>query len=356
MILPAAASRWFACLFAAAQPVVVEVPPATVIEASPDASAAAVTPSASTPILLWSDPAPPDAAAAWGARLRRVQAELELLGLPTLVVPAGASASTELAAQLQQHGAQLAIWVAGDRDRAELWRLDGRRLEQIAIVTGDEDDGTFAVRCAEVASALSLPVAHAQVQPLPRAEPIAPAPAPIPPPLRGDLRLSFALGGASRDLGLLLLPGIGGGVRLGRHRRLGLDGELAATALQGRVRGPAGVARVGWFVARAHVGVWPVPRARVSPLLGLGGGVLAAWTRGRASVPYRGRSDATAVGVVSALLDVAIRVAPRLRVRVGVRVAMALPALRIDTGAAPRRTGWPLGEGVLALEWLPSRR
>ena len=329
----------------------------------PDAptSADASTPATRRTMLLWADPAAGDDAR-WATRVRRVQAELEALGIATVlfVPPAGRGSTADIAEEMAPHGARIAIWIAADRDRAELWRREATRLEHVAIVTGedagDADDTTFAVRVAEVATALSTEVEIPEASARPAVlAPIPPVPR-APPAPRWDVRAGIDAGGASRNVGALFGPVLGVGVRLGRGRRLGLDAEFTATALSGRVSGQGGDARVGWFAARTHVGVWPVPRARVSPMLGLGGGLLVAWTRGDAVAPFRGRSDRTATGLVSAMFDLAVRVSPRLRIRPGARVGVALPPIVVDTEDRTHRTAVPVVEGVLTLEWAQVAR
>ncbi|HWB75735.1 MAG TPA: hypothetical protein VG755_12295 [Nannocystaceae bacterium] len=322
--------------------------------ASPTTAPPVAEPVATTTMLVWIDASAP--AEQWSERVQRVQAELGALGVrAVLFMPSTNGGGTpDVLRELDANDAKIAVWIAADRDRAELWVREGSRLVTVAIVTGegDEDDGTFAVRCAEVAHALATEITPVvDVAPPPPRE----APAPLPPPrpfARGDLRGGLGIGGASRDLGILLSPLLGGGVRLGAQRRVGLDAELATTALRGTIRGPAGTARLGWFVGRVHVGVWPVPRARLSPFVGLGGGVLVAWTRGRGEGAYESRRDTTVVGIGSLMLDLAIRLSPRLRLRPGTRIGVALPPLSIATGGARHRTALPIGELVVALDVL----
>ncbi len=310
-------------------------------------------PAPSTTMLVWVDASAP--ATQWGERVQRVQAELAALGLRTvLFVPSASDGGTpDVVREMEANDATIAVWIAADRDRAELWRREGRRLVTVAIVTGEgaQDDGTFAVRCAEVAHALATEVAPIDYEPV-RPPIEAPPPAPPPPFARGDVRLGVSVGGASRAIGVVISPLVGGGVRLGAQRRLGLDAEVAMTALRGTVRGSAGSAKLGWFVGRAHVGMWPVPRARVSPFFGLGGGVLVAWTHGRGEGAFEGRRDTTVTAIGSMMLDLAIRLSPRLRLRPGARIGIALPPLSIDTGDARHRTALPIGEFVVALDVL----
>jgi len=312
-----------------------------------------------TTMLVWVDASAPTTQ--WSERVQRVQAELGALGVQTvLFVPsAGTGGTPDVVLEMAENNASIAVWIAADRDRAELWRRDGQRLVTVAIVTGEgtQDDGTFAVRCAEVAHALATEVAAVVDEPAPpRLETPPPPPPPPRPFARGDVRLGVAVGGASRALGVVISPLLGAGVRLGAQRRLGLDAEIATTALRGTVRGPAGTAKLGWFVGRVHVGMWPVPRARVSPFLGLGGGLLVAWTRGRAVGAYEGRRDTTVTAIGSMMLDIAIRLSPRLRLRPGAHIGVALPPLSIDTGGGRHRTALPIGEFVVALDVLAGVR
>ena len=323
---------------------------------------ASETPSASVTMLLWTDAAAADDPA-WASRVRRVQAELSVLGIEAVLfmpAPGAEPAQTLVAQEMSARGARLALWIAGDRDRAEVWRLESRRLEHLAIITGDaspadggdsDEESTFAVRCAEIVHALTAEVESSPVAPAPAVVMATPTPTATPKqPLRWDLRAGASLGGASGNIGLVLGPVLGGGVRLGSRRRLALDAELGVSALRGRVSGSAGEARVGWFTARSHIGVWPTPRARVSPMFGLGGGVMLAWTQGRGVAPFRGQRDVTTVGLACAMIDVAITMTRRLRLRVGMRMAVALPPVSIDTGDGSVRTAIPLGEGIVALD------
>lgn len=309
-------------------------------------------------MLLWSDgTAPSDEG--WAVRVRRVRDELAALGIDTVlfVPPAGTSADALVLEEMRAQGATIALWIAADRDRAELWRIeehtDSDRLEHVAIITGEvaasDESATFAVRCAEVAHALSVEVAPTPIAPARPAAPPVVAPEP-PPPSRWDLRVGASVGGAARSIGVLIGPVVGGGVRLGKQRRLGIDADLSVTALRGVVRSEAGEARVGWGIVRAHLVWWPLPRATVSPMFGIGGGTMLAWTRGRSASPFRGRADFTAVGLASTAFDVAVRVAARVRLRVGARVSVALPPIVIDTLEGRHRTALPLGEVVLAVE------
>jgi hypothetical protein len=145
-------------------------------------------------------------------------------------------------------------------------------------------------------------------------------------------------------------PTLGTTVAVGPRRRLGLDVEAFATALGGRVRSVAGEASVGFGVLRGTVSWWPLPTARVSPGVGLGWGMLIAWTRGRAADPYSGRTDVTVVSTPVGAGDLAIAVTRRFRIRLGFRIGVALPAVRVQTQVGSVRTAQPLADGGIAFE------
>ena len=106
---------------------VLAMAPATAADASTpgDASTpvASVAGDASTPVtrrtmLLWADPAAGDDAR-WATRVRRVQAELEALGIATVlfVPPTGRGATADIAQEMATHGARVAIWIAASGSR-----------------------------------------------------------------------------------------------------------------------------------------------------------------------------------------------------------------------------------------------
>jgi hypothetical protein len=296
------------------------------------------------------------------ARIRRTRAELDVAGFAVLEV-------TSTADGVPQAAADIDTWVAGtdarvvavfdaERRRAEVWlRDESGALQRIAIVVGDvaaeDGDAVFAVRLAEVVRAVLIDVEPRA--PPPPAKPPAPAPvAPPPPKEREPIRWAARVGAhglaSSGGLGFMIGPTLGGTVMLGARRRLGLDLELVASALEGRHTSSAGTARVGFGTARVHAGIWPWPRARVSPGFGIGMGVLLAWTRGDGEGEWIGRSEVTAVALPSAAVDLAIVLTPRLRLRFGARLGVALPAVRIHAPDGDVIAAQPLFDGGVALE------
>ena len=295
------------------------------------------------------------------ARIRRTRAELDVAGFAVLEV-------TRTSEGVPSSAAEIETWTAGtdarvivvfdaERVRAEVWlRQRSGALERIAIVVGDigteDGDAVFAVRLAEVVRAVLIDIEpRARAEPAePRPKPVARAPAQKRAPIRWAARFGAHALASSGRLGFMIGPTLGGTVMLGAERRIGLDLEATATALEGRSASDAGTARVGFVTPRMHVGFWPLPRARVSPGFGVGMGVLVAWTRGRAEGDWIGRTDVTAVALPSAAADLAIVITPRLRLRFGARLGVALPAIRVHGPDRAARAAQPLFDGGLALE------
>lgn len=311
-------------------------------------------------VVLLSGAGPRDAALL--ARIRRTRAELDVTGFEVLEVTSTADAiptdAAAIGAWALDTDAPVVAVFDPVRVRAEVWLREGAVYQRIAIVVGDvgspEADAVFAVRLAEVVRAVLI-----DVQP-PAAPPAVVAPAPTPPPVtpvdrapaptRWAVRLGAHGLASSGRIGGMVGPTLGGTVMLGPRRRAGLDLELVATALQGRRSTSAGTAQVGLAAARVHAGIWPWPRARVSPGFAAGVGVLVGWTRGRAAGDWVGRTDVTAVALPSIAADLAIGLTPRLRLRFGARLGVALPAIRVVAPDGVTRAAQPLFDGGLALE------
>jgi len=294
-------------------------------------------------------------------RIRRTRAELDVAGFEVLEITSTADAIPTTAEDIARWTAETDARVVAVFDplrvRAELWsREGGGTYERIAIVVGDmgspDADAVFAVRLAEVVRAVLIdvePRPAAAPKPAPKPPPVA-APPPEPAPTRWAVRLGAHALASSGRLGAMIGPTLGGTVMLGTRRRLGLDLELVATALQGRRTGSGGTAQVGFATARVHAGVWPWPEARVSPGFGAGVGVLVAWTQGRGTGDFVGRTDVTAVALPSVAADLAIGLTPRLRLRFGARLGVALPAIRVIAPEGTARAAQPLFDGGVALE------
>ncbi len=296
------------------------------------------------------------------ARQRRTRAELEAAGFDVLAIGLTEAIDgldeARLDALAREYDAVALVVLHPSRVQADVWTRDddedvGRRAVVVGGLGPAENDAVFALRVTEVLQATLIAVE------LPPREPAAPktAPAPSPPPApatptppRWAARVGAHAAGTTGDLGFMFGPTLGTTFALGPKRRLGIDVEAYATALPGRIRTEAGQASVGFGLLRGTIGVWPLPAARVSPGIGLGWGMLVAWTRGRADDPYRGRSDVTVVSTPVAAGDLAIAVTRHFRIRLGFRIGVALPAVRVQTSTGSVRTAQPLADGGVAFE------
>lgn len=294
------------------------------------------------------------------SRIRRARAELEVGGFaPIIVAWAGnGEPDRQLDRLAEENGAAAIVVFATDRVQAELWaQIEDAPLSRIAIVVGDaiadDDDGVLAVRLTEILQASLLKVAS-------EPEPVAPAPSVVFPPPRAPeqgprwtARVGLHGAGSAQRVGFMLGPTLGVTVTMGEQRRFGLDVEAFSTALLGQVDDEAGRATVGLATFRALAQWWPIPTARVSPAIGGGVGPVVAWTRGSAVQPFTGKTDVTAVGIPTGAADLAIRLAPQLRLRFGVRVGVALPLVRVRGSASTVAVARPLFDGGVALELTP---
>lgn len=184
---------------------------------------------------------------------------------------------------------------------------------------------------------------------------LRPAPPPASPPLRRALGGYATLGGGPGGAGLL----VGGALALRWElgRAIAVRAELLAATSAAAIDVGAGSLRVGLAGPRAALVIEPWRRARVSPRLGLGGGVALGWATGRAASPLRGGRDLTVVGLLGGSLGGALRLRPGLHLYLGVDLSFMVPgvALRV-TGEEVARLGMPLVLGVLGLEWGWSAR
>ncbi|MGH1341812.1 MAG: hypothetical protein ACRBN8_09690 [Nannocystales bacterium] len=303
-----------------------------------------------------------------GVRVRRTRAELEAAGFDVLEVGLTAEIQSigdaRIAGLADEYSCRALLLMHPSKAQADLWSVsDDAVPRRRAVVVGDavasEGESVFAVRAAEVLQATLLEVEeHERPTPPPPEQAPKSQPLPTPPPApapRWGLRLGAHLGGAGRDLGVLLGPSAGATIALGPRRRLALDIDAWATGLTGRLAAREGDARVGFGVMRGTVGWWPVPTHRVSPGFGLGWGGLVAWTQGHGRDGFRGRTDVTVVGTPVASADVAFLVTPRFRIRLGTRVGVALPAIQLLTASGPTRAAQPLLDGGVTFELLSGR-
>ncbi len=186
-----------------------------------------------------------------------------------------------------------------------------------------------------------------------------PAPSPAPPRRPSRLRgLGVHLGALGGPGGARPLVDLTVTLRVQLARLLSLEPAVWTAVTPVQARFAAGQVRLGLAAAQAALVLTPGRQdALVAPRLALGGGVALAWARGQASEPLDARTDLAAVAVLHASAGLALRVRPRLRLRIDLGTAVLLPpvAVRI-AGDEVARLGTPLLRGALGLEWQWPRR
>ncbi len=323
--------------------------------------AVGASPSNAPPVIVVVRPAHPEAA--WPEAEARTAAELRALGM-VVVVDAGrgdgSPAALERAAR--RHGAFAAIRIARHPRRgADLWVLD--RVTGKAVLrrvpAGDLDGGDAATVVAlgvvELlhASLLELRVSEgARGEMEPSAEVRALARTPPRPAVRLGVRAGAGLAGGPGGLGAAAGPGLG--LSIFPVPRLALDLEALVAPLGSSRRFGMDDVRAGYGLWRGLVGVAPVPRAVVSPRFLAGAGVLLAWATARGSAIRRAHA---AVAVLAGGVDLAARLTGRLRLHLAVRAGVTFPRVSLRrNGVELARSGRPLLDGALTLEWVVSDR
>ena len=312
-------------------------------------------------------------AARWSEAEQRTMAELRAVGFEVVLVSLDdddeevARQRLQGLARANEALAAVHLWRASAGGEAEIWLVDrvtGKtsiRHVDVSDATPGEADEILAVRVVELlrASLLDIdePTVHGEVKPSPALERFVPARPPAPTPRlfapRFGVRGGFSVAGTPGGLGAMAGPSLGAMVAFGPRRRLSLDLDAYATAVQARVVSDAGDARVGVAMARFHFIGWPRADKRVSPGIGAGIGMLVGWTRGQGQGGYQGRRDATIVALPSTAFDLAVAIVPRVRFRIGLRVGMTFPRLRVVLpGSRTVGAGWPMMDGFFAIEWV----
>ena len=302
----------------------------------------------------------------WREAEKRVEAELLAAGfaVATRSGEAGEEGARreELDAAARHHGAVAALRIvrAAQGGGVSLWivdRVTGKtsyREVAAADLEGPEAAELVALRTVELlhASFLELEAPHeprGDAPPTPAVEQFVERRGAPGAPLF-LARVGFLVAGAPGGLGAVAGPTLG--MSWGFHEYLRLDTDLWGTAVHARVSGEAGTARAGLAAGQLHLMVRPVPGGRVSPAFGVGGGFLLGWAWGRAAPGFRSASEAVVVGLPSASVQLAVRLTRRLRLFGGAKVGVAIPEVEVRLGgAAAGRTGRPLVDGALGLEW-----
>jgi hypothetical protein len=307
------------------------------------------------------------------ARLvRRIEAELSASGFDVVEVERahGAEEPSELFALARSNEAVAAVsLVEGARDLVAVWLVDrvtGKTsMREVAPGGAEDPDEVVAVRVVELlqASLLETVAPHpsrgeveppdvvaALVEPVRSVRPAMVAP-------RAWVGAGPWVAGTPGGIGVVGGAAVEGGTAFGRRRIFGVGAGLHGSFLRSRIATEPGTVVVGLGIARVHAYAWPMPARRVSPGFGLGVGLLLAWAHGEPTGPTPGRVTATVAALPSAAGDLAVRLTDTLRLRLGIRIGIALPELVVAVQGQRAATGGrPWTDGVIALEWTPTRR
>ena len=312
----------------------------------------------------------PEASGGWPAAERRASAELRALGFEVArassTTPDRALTQAELIPMVQRSRAVAAVRFMRPGPRT------ASSAAPVAVYVVDRATGKYDVRqvspdridqtlSAEQAALLAAELVYSTLvavqsrvpTPAPSETPPPPQPAEPPPPtaprwaLRGAPLLGGSPGGTSAHGGLLL----GGSWLFGRHT--GVELELDAPLVPGRVTGSGGTARVYIFTQRAHLRLLAWPGDATSVGMAVGGGVLTTWSRGEADPPLTDTADTATVGLLSAVATWDAQLSRSLRLSLAFRGGLAIPEVRIRfAGEAVGRIGRPLLDGSIGIEWL----
>ncbi|MFY0537497.1 hypothetical protein [Nannocystis pusilla] len=164
------------------------------------------------------------------------------------------------------------------------------------------------------------------------------------------LLVAANVGGGPGGAGVLTGLELTGWRELGR--RLEFAGGLTGLVTPGWRSDLRGSILLGLVGGRAQLGLRWQLGSRTTLRLRLGGGLALGWAVGRATSPYRSASDFQPIGMLSATLTLAVRLAPRLSAHGGVGIDVLLPPLSIRSGGVEAfAIGRPLLRGLLGLAW-----
>lgn len=153
-------------------------------------------------------------------------------------------------------------------------------------------------------------------------------------------------GGVTPSIGVML----GAGVRLSQHSHL--DGDAFTAMLAGAAESEVGTADVPLGAVRLHLLYSVVDDTSWRVHVGLGGGALAASISGTASSPYRSSNGFATTWLTSGAIGSAYALSPALALRVDVHVGFTAAPLEVRfADGHTARSGAPLFDGALALEW-----
>lgn len=299
----------------------------------------------------------------------RVAAELRALGLDVAALVSRAAASdermAELGAQAAAQGALAAVRVVrrSTGRSVQVWLFDALTgkmlLREIPVPDAEATAAAIdvALQTVELLHAslieLRMPGGKRAARPVPPViERIVNRRLALPQPRPGRWSLVAGpavvanLGAGSPSWGLDL----GVGLRLWRWLSLAASGFVPF--VPGELSERDGTATLLPFIVRAGALAEPWRRARLSPALGLGIGLLIARSSGDAPASEVERVDWVAAALPYAELRLALRITSNVRIVASSTVGLALPTLPIRfAGRAIADVGRPQLSGLLAAEW-----
>ncbi len=267
--------------------------------------------------------------------VRRLAAELSLFGYQVEVLDRSAS-EPELEQVLERSGGAALIAVDQGKQTAEIIvahqastgperareRLDPRRrADTNAAVLAER----FRARLTELGI---LPAASS-----PLSEPIEPVRIDLPPPrlVEPERRLWLAAALGAADGGLGLRPNAQLEIRAFPVRWLSTSAFAKLSPLASRVSAPEGEADVTWLAGGVLIDAYPLREAFVLKA-GLGAMLVSTEMKGRAELPWGGRSDTVLVPAGLAEAGAAWRLGPRTSVELQGFVGVCSPRVGVRFG------------------------
>jgi hypothetical protein len=298
---------------------------------------------------------------------RQLDAELQLLGFEVVHAdPPEAIEPEALRALAKELDVAAAILVDRRPDRLDLWvvdRVTGKT--SIRVIAVDDPASTDAARIGAVRAIDLLRASFRELEDDPRppaaevepSQPVLDAVASQPRPRRGEAArfgLSFGPAIAGGPGGVGPTAHVALGFQFMPHRIFGLAVRGFAPIAGTRVRAPEGSARldIGWITAGPSFSFLP-PTSVLRVDLVPSAGIVFVGMRGDASPPFVARRDLVVAAMIDLQLGLAVRVHPRLRLRLDGSIAAVLPRAGIRIAGRRAATwGLPVGVGVLSVQVL----
>lgn len=299
---------------------------------------------------------------AWPEAEALTQQELQVLDFRVVVMASQAADDPgrreELVSAAEAQGGVGALQIrrkpGAGLHRVELWVSDlvTGKTSVRKIEMGDAEASIVALRAVELfrASLLELHVTP---------EPEHPPPQPVQ-KLAGDVQKVKPEGPVGLRLGLGVLGGRGGAgvhgaldwaLSWSSFRWLTVELQGVVTFAGQEIRSGSEASTFGAASVRAWVLLDILHRGIVRPFVGVGGGVLVAWSRGLSADAGITTHDRVVTGHLGGTAQLALALSRTVWLRLGTTVGVALPRIRIlFADATVASFGMPVAEGWVAVE------